>query len=207
MPFIAGCVDGTLIPIDAPTNDEPAFVDRFGNHSINCLLVSGPKKEFLYVSANWPGSVHDARVLKNRVLFQRMENGWRPFPDAILLTDSAYPLKDWLIPPLRLCTNETERRFNVAHKSTRKTVEDAIGILKEKFPCLNHLRMQPNKAAEVIKCCVVLANISKDDNEESAMDNTNFFNSEETVNNEENEEQIHDTTANARSLYSDLEEN
>lgn len=89
MPFIAGCVDGTLIPIDAPNNDEPTFVDRFGNHSINCLLVSGTKKEFLYVSANWPGSVHDARVLKNRVLFQRMENGWRPFPDAILLTDSA----------------------------------------------------------------------------------------------------------------------
>nr|CAI5830763.1 unnamed protein product [Callosobruchus analis] len=32
-PQVIGCVDGTLVKIDAPTENEPAFVDRNGKHS------------------------------------------------------------------------------------------------------------------------------------------------------------------------------
>lgn len=32
MPCVFGCVDGSLIEIVAPTNDEPQFVDRHGRH-------------------------------------------------------------------------------------------------------------------------------------------------------------------------------
>ncbi len=55
MPNVCGCVDGTLIPILAPSVNEPQFVDRHGNHSINCMMVSGPDNyRFYYCSANWP---------------------------------------------------------------------------------------------------------------------------------------------------------
>jgi hypothetical protein len=53
------------------------------------------------------------------------------------------------------------QRFNSAHSSTR-LVENSIGILKEKFPCLYHLRIQdPVFAANIFKCCVTLSNISR----------------------------------------------
>lgn len=161
-PNVSGVVDGTLICIDAPTENEADFVDRHGNHSINCLFVCGPDYTFYYVCANWPGSVHDARVLRNSTLATRMDNGWRPFPQAIILGDSAYPLKNWLIPPHRQNpVDEAHAEFNRRHKSTRRIIENALGILKEKFPCLNYLRLNPVFAANVVKCCATLCNISR----------------------------------------------
>lgn len=160
-PHVIGCVDGTLIKIDAPTAFEAAFVDRNGNHSINCMIVSGPNMEICYVSANWPGSVHDARVLRNSTLCQTMEEGWRPIPGAIILGDSGYPLLQWLITPTA-SENAGSLAFNRAHKKTRRIVENTIGILKEKFPCLNYLRLSPVYAANVFKCCATLYNISRE---------------------------------------------
>ena len=93
MPLVCGAVDGTLIKIDAPHGYEAAFVDRHGNHSINITLVCGPTLMFYYVCANWPGSVSDARVLRNSSVYLRMEAGWRPFSGSVLLCDSIYPLK------------------------------------------------------------------------------------------------------------------
>jgi DDE superfamily endonuclease len=74
-PCIAGCIDGTLINIDAPVVHEEAYVDRYGAHSINAMLVSGPDMSFYYVNARFPGSVNDARVLRASELYRRMEAG------------------------------------------------------------------------------------------------------------------------------------
>lgn len=153
MPMVAGCLDGTLVPIytiDAPTENEEQFVNRHGDHSINCLVVCGPDLQFYYAYANWPGAVHDSRVLKNSGLFRKMEEGWRPLMNSVLLADSGYPLKDWLIPPLVTDPNDqANKSFLRAHKKTRRLIECAIGILKEKFPCLNHLRLNPRFACLV----------------------------------------------------------
>ena len=64
-PFVAGCVDGTLINIDAPTVHKEAYMDRKGDHSLNVMMVAGPTYQFFYAKAKWPGSVHDARILCN----------------------------------------------------------------------------------------------------------------------------------------------
>ncbi len=70
MPTVGGCIDGTLIRILAPNEHEPQFVDRHGNHSINALMVAGPNLQFYYCCANWPGSVHDSRILRSCSLIQ-----------------------------------------------------------------------------------------------------------------------------------------
>lgn len=84
-PCVAGCADGTLINIIAPSHNEAAYVDREGNHSINVLMVCGPDLSFYFVSARWPGSVHDSRVMQNSTIYRKFESGWRPFDDAIIL--------------------------------------------------------------------------------------------------------------------------
>nr|CAI5832608.1 unnamed protein product [Callosobruchus analis] len=163
-PQVIGCVDGTLVKIDAPTENEPEFVDRNEKHSINCMIVCGPNLEIYYASANWPGSVHDARVLRNSTLFQRMEEGWRPILNGVLLGDSGYPLLEWLMTPIEVNIDAASAAYNRAHKKTRRLVENSIGILKEKFPCLNYLRLSPVYAANVFKCCTALYNISRQEN-------------------------------------------
>jgi len=82
---VCGLVDGTLINIATPSENEPQYVDRYQDHSINSMVVCGPRSDFFYVSARWPGSVHDARVLRTSGLFTRFEQGWRPFPNARIL--------------------------------------------------------------------------------------------------------------------------
>ncbi|KAJ3655791.1 hypothetical protein Zmor_014904 [Zophobas morio] len=160
-PHVCGVVDGSLIPIDAPTNNEPAFVDRWGGHSINCMFVCGATKFFYYVSANCPGSVHDARVMRNSNLYRRFERQ-NIFPNAVILGDSAYPLKQWLMPPRHNNPNNPlEERYNRRHKGTRQVIEGALGILKEKFPCLHHLRVEPRYAANIVKCCTTLCNFAR----------------------------------------------
>lgn len=117
---------------------------------------------FYYVNSEGPGSVHDARVMRNSNLFRRMSDGWRPIPGAIILADSGYPLVNWLIPLAHInVQDEAVIRFNRAHKSTRRIVENSIGILKEKFPVLNHMRVDPIFASNVFKPCTTLCNISR----------------------------------------------
>lgn len=127
-PQVIGCIDGTMVNIDAPKLNEAHFVNRHGKHAINVMAVCGPNRSIYAINSNWPGSSHDARILRNSMLFQRFESGFRPFPNAIILGDSAYPALDWLVPPLRRnpeCLRE--ERFNRAHKATRRVIENCFG--------------------------------------------------------------------------------
>jgi len=161
MPSVCGLIDGSLIKIQSPKEHEHQFVDRFGDHSINAMFVCGPNLEFLCCSARYPGSVHDSRVLRNSLLFDLFEHGWRPFPSAVILGDSGYPCNEWLIPPVRATQTQAEENFNRAHKSTRCAIERAFGCLKQRFSCLETtLRVKsPEFACEIIKCCTALHNL------------------------------------------------
>lgn len=161
MPSVCGLVDGSLIEIKAPNENECQFIDRHGNHSVNAIFVCGPRMKFFFCSARYPGSVHDSRAFRNSSLFTLFDANWRPFPSAIILGDSAYPTKEWLIPPLPVAVTEAEQRFNASHKTTRSTIERAFGLLKQRFNVLKTpIRVQtPEYACEIIKCCAALHNL------------------------------------------------
>lgn len=108
----AGRIDGTLSNIDVPNFLAEQFIDRHENHFINVTMVWWENKMSYAVDAYWLGSVHDARVLSNTELFVISGEGWRPFSGAVMLADSAYPLKEWLIPSRRRNPkDDTEQRF------------------------------------------------------------------------------------------------
>ena len=90
LPQVVGCIDGTLLRIQAPTIYEHQFVDRHGAHSINLSAICGPDMVFYWVSCQFPGSVHDSRVFRESALYQRLRaNNLLP-PNIVLLGDSAY---------------------------------------------------------------------------------------------------------------------
>ena len=105
-------------------------MDRKGGHSLNVLLVAGSNGQFMFCNSRWPGSVHDSRVLRNSILYDAFQNGWRPFLGAVILGDSAYPSNDWIVTPFPNPQNDNQRAFNNAHKTTRSSIERAIGVLK-----------------------------------------------------------------------------
>ena len=116
---------------------------------------------FIDVVSKWPGSVHDAAILRHSSLFASMERHHRHL-DGIILGDSAYMLRPWLMTPIRNPTNRKERNYNFAQSSTRTTVERAIGVAKQRWRCLRvGLRLQPLKASRVIKVCFMLANLAR----------------------------------------------
>jgi hypothetical protein len=60
-------------------------------------------------------------------------------------------------------SDPAEENYNTCHKATRRIVECAYGILKERFPCLHHLRVEPEFAGMIILACVTLHNIANKD--------------------------------------------
>lgn len=82
-PNVLGVIDGTQIPIKAPTNNESIFVCRKQFHSINAQVIAGPDHSFFDVVAKWPGSTHDSFIYNNSGVKQRLSEG--EFGDGWLL--------------------------------------------------------------------------------------------------------------------------
>jgi len=114
-------------------------------HIINCV-------------AKWPGSVHDARILRESPIFAAFEGNPKPL-NGYILGDSGYMLRDWLLTPLLKTRSVKDEAYNTALCGTRCTVERCIGILKRRWHCLHtELRVAPRKACQIICACVTLHN-------------------------------------------------
>ena len=76
---------------------------------------------FQSVVAQWPGSCHDSFVLQQSGIYNKFESGL--ISNGILLGDSGYPLKTWLMTPISRPVNPAEETYNVAHQKTRVVIE------------------------------------------------------------------------------------
>ncbi|KAJ8871272.1 hypothetical protein PR048_027580 [Dryococelus australis] len=57
--------------------------------------------------------------------------------------------------------------YNFRLKAARQVTERVLGILREKYPCFNHLRLSPTYVASVVKCCATLCNFSREEGEDN----------------------------------------
>lgn len=112
------------------------------------------------VVAKWPGSTHDSRILRESTLgdqFERREH------NGILLGDSGYPCKTWLLVPFANPNNRPQERYNRSLTRTRSIIECTIGVWKRRFHCLHgEIRLTPQKACRIIAATAVLHNIAKE---------------------------------------------
>ncbi|KAI4455558.1 hypothetical protein MML48_9g00005573 [Holotrichia oblita] len=171
LPGIVGCIDCTQVAIVAPhTNDplypEHIYVNRKGYHSINVQLICDVNCRILNVSAQFPGSTHDAYIWQNsdvNGLLQELTNRGHT---SYLLGDSGYPLRPWLLTPIpNAAPGSAEERYNNTHRRIRATIERCNGILKSRFRCmLKHrvLHYLPERAAKIINVCVMMHNFCID---------------------------------------------
>uniref|UniRef100_A0A8C4TN23 Putative nuclease HARBI1 n=1 Tax=Erpetoichthys calabaricus TaxID=27687 RepID=A0A8C4TN23_ERPCA len=145
MPNTIGVIDCTPVHIQAPHEREWQYVNRKWRHSINVQLVANADLIITNCVVNWPGSVHDARILRESALYRKLH---------------AYPLLPWLMTSFPVAHTPEQAGFNSAHCKTRCTIECLNGVLKRRFACLNYLRVEPKVACSIILACIVFHNIA-----------------------------------------------
>ncbi|XP_071118415.1 putative nuclease HARBI1 [Haliotis cracherodii] len=173
-PSVLGCIDGTHIRIQAPTRDEPAYVNRKGYHSINVQAVCDHEGKFTNVCAKWPGSTHDSHIFRTSTLCEYLERSHTSISDGFLLGDSGYPCRPFLQTPYMTPQGNVQQRYNDSLCATRATTERTFGRWKRRFHVLHsEIRMSPRSGCQIVLACAVLHNISILLNEPLQDDNDN----------------------------------
>ncbi|GFR68302.1 hypothetical protein ElyMa_000274700 [Elysia marginata] len=70
-------------------------------------------------------------------------------------------IREWLLTPYPNPQNQAEEGYNVAHSTTRSTIERCIGILKRRFHCLHtEMRLAPRRVCKIVAVCMMLHNFA-----------------------------------------------
>lgn len=160
-PGVVGAIDGTHVPIKSPGgNNAEVFRNRKGIFSFNCQGIVNHDMKFISFVTGWPGSTHDNRIFNNSRICLQFERGERK---GVLVGDSGYACRPFLMTPLVNPTTEAEEAYNASHILARNVVERTFGCWKKKFQCLSRkLTLKVNNIPDVIVATVVLHNIAVD---------------------------------------------
>ena len=169
IPQVVGVNDGTQIEILCV--DSESRVDYFSRkqwYTINTQTVVGANLMLLHIATGYPGSLHDARILRLSNLYTRTKreeilktpgkiiDGLSVRP--LLLSDSAYATTLWQVRPFFFKLNLTERKkpFNKHLSSARVIMEQAFGVLKGRFRILlKRMDMGIENTVKTIITCVL----------------------------------------------------
>ena len=121
------------------------FFNRKGFYSFNIQITCDHNLVIRHVCVGLAGSCHDANVWDSSTIKEWAEN--LP-PVYYILGDLAYPLRTYLLTPLRNITSfnldSMQERYNYVHSSLRMSVECCIGVLKGRFRRLRYFQPLSN---------------------------------------------------------------
>ncbi|XP_073694470.1 uncharacterized protein [Garra rufa] len=147
----------------ARLSGSPAFHMAVGAiDGCHIRAVCDHRGKFLDICVGFPGSVHDARALKNSAIYSRQ---LYPPEDRCILGDGGYPC---LTSPITIMTpyrepvaSPVEARYNRHHSRARCVIERAFGMLKTRWRSIffKALEVSPEFTPIVITCCVILHNM------------------------------------------------
>ncbi|KAG0443245.1 hypothetical protein HPB47_015132 [Ixodes persulcatus] len=107
-----------------------SYYNRSKFHSIVLQGICDDQNRFIDVYIGFPGSAHDARILKESPVFEDAEAGVR---------SSKAALPTW------------KTTYNMKHGQQRVTIENTFGLLKQRFQ-----RMYLVDSASIRQCCLVV---------------------------------------------------
>ena len=166
---LVGIVDGTdVILHQRPCVDPETYWTRKHRYALNTQLVFHPTDgRIIYYILGWPGSMHDNNVFSRGNIFTNpnlyFTNG------QFLMGDSAYALSTRMLTPYkgRAALTEQNTEFNRRISTVRVAVEHGIGVLKNRWGSLKHVRLQYKdrqtndleRINEWILACIILHNV------------------------------------------------
>ncbi|CAG2205925.1 HARBI1 [Mytilus edulis] len=117
--------------------------------------------KFTNIVARWPGSVHDSHIMRCSQISEHLEQAHKCVEDGLILGDSGYACRSFLMTPYIRPTEPYRERFHTAHTRTRCCIERTFGWWTNRFYCLHaELRLQPEKVCTLIMACAVLHNLA-----------------------------------------------
>lgn len=128
-----GCIDGCHVEILRPSESAHSYYNRKKFPSIVLQGVCNHENKFLDVFIGFPGSAHDARVMRESPFFTSAPTA---VDGGYILGDSAYPLLPWLMTPYKDNSSNFpswKKEFNRRHSQQRVAIENAFGLLKQRF--------------------------------------------------------------------------
>jgi hypothetical protein len=130
-----GAIDGKHIAVKQPPGSGSDFYNYKRFYSVILFALVDGNYNFLYVNVGSNGRASDGAVFQNSALYKGFNENTLNVPeDHVVLGDSAFPLKPWLMKPYpRKQATNRETVFNYRLSRARRIVENAFGILSWRF--------------------------------------------------------------------------
>lgn len=159
-PNCIGALDCTHVKIQSPGGEQAElFRNRKQYFAYNVQAVCDASLKFLDIVCKWPGSAHDSIIFAISRIRASLENF--DFGDSVIVGDSGYGIKPYLITPLRHPETQAENLFNESQIRTRNPIERGFRVLKRRFPILAlGIRLNRQKVEAVVLASAVLHNIA-----------------------------------------------
>ena len=174
-PHTLGAVDGKHVAIVCPSNTGSVYYNYKHFFSILLFGMVDADYKFLWADVSGNGAASDGQVYNHSELKEHVEAGTIGWPDPaplpndtedvpyFMVGDDAFALRKTMMKPYsRRCMERTERIFNYRLSRARRVVENAFGILAQRFNIfLSTMRQDPATSREIIKTCLCLHNLMR----------------------------------------------
>ncbi|KAL8567704.1 hypothetical protein ACOMHN_009012 [Nucella lapillus] len=156
-----------------PRRGGSVYYNYKGYHSIILFAAADAYYKFTWVDVGANGSASDCQVFNSSELKEAIEDDTISFPDPdplpgdnvdmpyFLAGDNAFPLRTWLMKPFsRRELDNDERIFNYRLSRGRRVIENAFGILANRFRVLlTTMRQSRGTVTKIVLACVCLHNL------------------------------------------------
>jgi len=171
-PHCIGAVDGKHVKIRAPPKTGTEFFNYKGYFSIVLLAIVDAQYKFVAVDIGAKGSQSDGGILKNSAFGKKIAENAFHIPEKevflpmgenlpfYILGDEAFPLQMNIMRPYPgRKTDKEQRVFNYRLSRARRVVENAFGILSNRFRIYHTtINTSVEVADKIVKATVVLHN-------------------------------------------------
>ncbi|XP_042308895.1 uncharacterized protein LOC121922960 isoform X1 [Sceloporus undulatus] len=170
-PQVVGAVDGCHCQILLPVRQGGEFIIHKHTYPVLLQATADHTGRFLDVEIGWSDQDHDSHIIRNSAIYKAMEAGtFVPGNPTItvlgqqvgplLLSDSDYPIRKWLMKPYEGTLTEKQALFNKHLSRAQNVVKRAFARLKARWKCLTaSLEVAEKNVPSVIAACVSLHNI------------------------------------------------
>lgn len=174
-PNCVGALDGKHITIQAPANSGSLFFNYKKTFSIVLMALVDANYNFIAVDVGACGKNSDGGIFANSNLGKRLQQGTLGIPGNsslpgtsiatphVIVGDEAFPLKTYLMRPYPgNSLNDDKRIFNYRLSRARRTVENAFGILTQKFRIYQRrIQASPENVDYIVLATCILHNYIK----------------------------------------------
>lgn len=179
-PNCLGALDGKYIEIVAPGNSGSNYFNYKKTFSVVLLALVDANYKFVAVDIRSYGKNSDGGNLADSRLGEQLVNGTLQVPPNkklpetdivapyVMLGNLAFPLKTYLLRPfsqIQILNDVEKRVFNYRHCRTRRVVENAFGILAQRFRIyFRKINSKPSYVETIILTTCILHNYLRSNN-------------------------------------------